>query len=272
MAESASFQRGSPGGKKLPMSPAATEPSSASVMACSSTSPSEWPARPSGWSSVMPPMRSGTPGLNACESQPNPIRVSMVSVPVPAGKYPAAVPSPFVATSQRGALAQVKLGQLQIAGLRNLQINLRTVHHGDRVSGALHHRGFVGANKAVRRGLGEDTFEQAIAEALRGLRQHHELARNGGCDQRSVRGALHLLDGVHGGQAHDGRSVLGQPHRWCARWWPRQSAAARRRAPAQCRQPRRQAPPAHWRPTPAGCRRPRPRAPDRANPYSATCA
>ena len=36
-----------------------------------------------------------------------------------------------------GALAEVKLGQLQIAGLRNLQINLRTVHNGYGNSGAL---------------------------------------------------------------------------------------------------------------------------------------
>jgi hypothetical protein len=35
-----------------------------------------------GWSSVSPPMRSGTPGLNACESQPNPMRVSMFTVPI----------------------------------------------------------------------------------------------------------------------------------------------------------------------------------------------
>src|SRR5580704_4693285 len=168
MEESASFQRGSPGGKKLPISPAATEPSSASVIACSSTSPSEWPARPSGCSSVMPPMRNGTPGLNACESQPNPIRISMVSCLslCLAGAASRLVFAQYLA----GALAQIKLSQLQIAGLRYLQINLRTVHHGHRMSGALRHGGFVGAHKAVSRSLGKGPLQQPVAKALRRLR------------------------------------------------------------------------------------------------------
>jgi hypothetical protein len=34
------------------------------------------------------------------------------------------------------ALAQVKLGQLQVARLGNLQINLRTVDYGHRLPGA----------------------------------------------------------------------------------------------------------------------------------------
>src|ERR1039458_7104918 len=207
-AESASFQRGSPGGKKVPMSPAAMAPSSASVMACSSTSPSEWPARPSGWSSVSPPMRSGTPGMKACESKPNPILVSMVTVPVL--KELSGDGSEFlVQPESAGALAEVELGQLQVALLGNLQINLRTVDHGYRKAGALHDRGLVGADKAVRGGLGKGALEQAVAEALRGLRQHDELAGDGRGHEGAVGGALHLLDGVHGRHADDGRPELG---------------------------------------------------------------
>ena len=48
-----------------------------------------------------------------------------------------------------GALAQVELGQLQIARLGNLQINLRAVDYGDRKPRALDDRGLVGADEAV---------------------------------------------------------------------------------------------------------------------------
>jgi hypothetical protein len=44
--ESAPANIGSVSGKCLPMSPSAAAPSSASMMACSSTSASEWPSRP----------------------------------------------------------------------------------------------------------------------------------------------------------------------------------------------------------------------------------
>ena len=77
------------------------------------------------------------------------------------------------------ALAKVKLGQLQVAGLGNLQINLRAMDHGYRMAGALDDRGFIGADKAVTGGLGEGFLQQAIAKTLRGLGQDHELAWNG---------------------------------------------------------------------------------------------
>jgi hypothetical protein len=47
------------------------------------------------------------------------------------------------------ALAQIEFGQLKIARLGNLQINLRAVDDGDRVAGALHNRSLVGAHKSV---------------------------------------------------------------------------------------------------------------------------
>jgi hypothetical protein len=56
--------------------------------------------------------------------------------------------------------AQVELGQLQVARLRNLQINLRTVHHGYGNSGALQKRSLVGAHKAVGIGLGKGALQQ----------------------------------------------------------------------------------------------------------------
>src|SRR6201996_1725802 len=162
--ESASFQRGSPGGKKLPISPAETAPSSASVIACRSTSPSECPASPSGCSIARPPIFSGTPGLNACESQPYPI-LMFISFPF--------VQDILSAGFKRHRLApQVKLRQFQVAGLRDLEVRGRALHHGDLGTGALHQAGFVGADEAVGGGLGKGAFEQLVAEALRRLRLH----------------------------------------------------------------------------------------------------
>src|SRR5580658_4924482 len=63
-----------------------------------------------------------------------------------------------------GPLAEVELSQLQVARLGNLQINLRTVHHGYRMAGPLDDRGLVGAHKAVRGGLGEGALQNAVAE------------------------------------------------------------------------------------------------------------
>ncbi len=76
------------------------------------------------------------------------------------------------------------------------------------MAGALGDGSLIGADKAIGGGLGEGALEQAVAEALRRLRQDDEFPWNGGCNQRSVRGPLHLLDGIDGGQADDGGSVL----------------------------------------------------------------
>src|SRR4051794_6603073 len=58
------------------MSPRPVPPRMASISACTSTSPSEWPARPRGWSSSIPPRTSGTPSTSACASNPVPTRSS----------------------------------------------------------------------------------------------------------------------------------------------------------------------------------------------------
>ena len=73
-AESAPLKRASVSGKCRPMSPSPAAPSSASVMACSSTSASEWPSRPCVWGTRTPPIMSGRPGTRACTSQPSPMR------------------------------------------------------------------------------------------------------------------------------------------------------------------------------------------------------
>ncbi len=107
------------------------------------------------------------------------------------------------------ALVQVELGQLQIAWLCNLQINLRTMNYGDRISGAFDNGSFIGTYKAIGSGFGEGALEQPIAEALGGLREHDVLARDGGGDQGAVGGALDLLDGVDGRHADDGGAEFG---------------------------------------------------------------
>src|SRR5439155_1119193 len=74
--ESAPWSAGSPEEKSAPMSSRPAAPSTASVSACASTSPSEWPARPRGWSIETPPRSSGTPSSSACASTPIPTRSS----------------------------------------------------------------------------------------------------------------------------------------------------------------------------------------------------
>ena len=110
--------------------------------------------------------------------------------------------------SSAGALAEVELGQLEVAGLGNLQINLRAVDDGDRMAGAFDNRGLVGAYESVRLGLGEGALQQAVAKALRGLSQHDKFARNGGSNESAVGSAFDLLDGVDGRHADDGRAVF----------------------------------------------------------------
>ena len=51
-------------------------PRRASVSAWATTSPSEWPTRPRGWSIVTPPRTSGIPSPNAWASTPRPMRRS----------------------------------------------------------------------------------------------------------------------------------------------------------------------------------------------------
>ena len=120
------------------------------------------------------------------------------------------------------ALSQVELSQFQVSGLSNFQINLRSGYNGYGMTGAFNYGSLVGADKAVGGGFSERAFDNAVAESLRRLREHNEFARNSRGDERAVCGPLHLLDGVDGGQADDGRSVLAS----CTRTMSSGSAAS----------------------------------------------
>ncbi len=121
--ESAPRNCASVSGKCVPMSPSAAAPSSASVMACSSTSASEWPSRPSVWGISTPPMTSRRPGTSACMSQPSPILKFMLfcSLAMSKNGFPRRAPPAARAakTLQRGAvpaLRQHGLGQQKSSG------------------------------------------------------------------------------------------------------------------------------------------------------------
>ena len=64
-------------------------------------------------------------------------------------------------------MIQVKLSQLKIAGLRDLQIRWRSQHDGDRRACALDDACLIGAHEAVGCSLGEGALEQPTAKALR---------------------------------------------------------------------------------------------------------
>src|SRR3954454_1593833 len=71
-------KRSSPEGNSDPMSPSPAAPSTASMSAWASTSPSECPASPRGCSSSTPPRTSGMPSSRACASTPMPTRTSAI--------------------------------------------------------------------------------------------------------------------------------------------------------------------------------------------------
>src|ERR1039457_3681092 len=150
------------------MSPAATAPSSASVSACSSTSPSEWPARPAWCGISTPPIFSGMPGWNSCESQPKPMRGVRCGLDkVTCRPYD----SPAQAGLAAVLLREKEFRQLQIGGRGDLHVSRRPHHHLHRPSAALDQRSFIGAHESVGSGFVERLLEQAEAKPLRGLRE-----------------------------------------------------------------------------------------------------
>src|SRR5690349_9776370 len=62
------------------MSPRPAAPSSASQIACSSTSASEWPSRPLACEISTPPITSLRPSAKGCTSKPWPILMSLASL------------------------------------------------------------------------------------------------------------------------------------------------------------------------------------------------
>src|SRR5581483_7662709 len=101
-------------------------------------------------------------------------------------------------------MLQVKLRQIKIAGLSNFQVRRRAGDHRNRRACAFDNAGLIGSEKTVCHGFREGAFQKAAAEALRRLRLHNVLARDGGSDESAVSRALYLFDGVYSGQAHDG--------------------------------------------------------------------
>src|SRR5208283_4731873 len=142
------------------MSPAAIAPSSASVKACSSTSPSEWPASPLGCGNRTPPIFSGMPGLNSCESQPNPMRGTRTTRVLNDTRF-LFCEAGFAADF----LGQEELGQLQVAGSGDFQVARRAHHDMHRVPGSLNQRGLVRSQKPIRGRLVERLLEESEAEA-----------------------------------------------------------------------------------------------------------
>src|SRR5437764_3577721 len=91
----------------MPMSPSAAAPSSASVMACASTSASECPARPNSQGIVTPPNISGRPGTMRWTSQPCPVRNS----------------------PKAGFFLGEQTGQIHITRLGDLDVSIAPQHH-----------------------------------------------------------------------------------------------------------------------------------------------
>src|ERR1035437_602621 len=187
------------------MSPAASAPSSASVSACSSTSPSEWPARPAWGGISTPPIFSGMPGWNSCESQPKPMRGVRCGLDKVTCRTYA---SPAQAGLAAVLLREKEFRHLQIGGRGDLHVSRRTHHDMDSPSAALNQRSFIGAHESVGGGFGERLLEQAKAKPLRRLRQHHALARDGRNHDGAIGRPLHLLHGVNRGHSSDRSLVL----------------------------------------------------------------
>ncbi len=80
--------------------------------------------------------------------------------------------------------------------------------NGNLDSGALEQAGLIRSGKAICDGIGEGALEQPAAGALRSLGKHNALPRDGGGDDRSMRGAVDLLDCVDRGHADDRGPVL----------------------------------------------------------------
>src|SRR5260221_1590056 len=103
------------------MSPSAAAPSSASQIACSSTSASECPSRPLSCAISTPPMTSLRPAAKACTSKPCPILMASPSSP-----------------------CEDRLGDLQVFGKRHLDVLAAPGDEPRAQTHLLHRAGFVG--------------------------------------------------------------------------------------------------------------------------------
>src|SRR5512146_1269458 len=164
--EFAPFHFGSRGGKNEPMSPAPTAPNNASVMACSSTSPSECPANPCVCGIATPPMRSAIPSLNSCESNPCPILIfdqprilaEFRGFHVCVLIQPVRVLRDTPRLRLRLLGTQITLGKLQIRRSRDFNILCRTHHNIHVLPSALQQRCLVCPEEAFHFSLVEGSF------------------------------------------------------------------------------------------------------------------
>jgi tRNA(Ile)-lysidine synthase len=105
-------------------------------------------------------------------------------------------------------LSQQELRKLHVGGRGDLDVPGRAHHHPNAFAQPLDQGCLVGAGEAVFSRAGKGALDQLITEALWRLGLHHPFARNGRCDQRAVRSALHLLNRIDSGQSGNGCSVL----------------------------------------------------------------
>src|SRR5580765_8468064 len=143
----ASFQRGSPEGKCRPRSPSAAAPSTASPTAWLSTSASLWPASPQSASNTTPPRTSRRPAVLAWMSYPIPTRSGM--------------------SDPRRSTGEPRLGQLQVARRRDLEVDGIARRQMHTVSQCFHQHRVVGGVMIL--GLVRQ-LDPVAAEDLRSLR------------------------------------------------------------------------------------------------------
>src|SRR5438445_9257658 len=155
------------------MSPRAAAPSSASQIACSSTSASLWPSNPLSCAISTPPTTSLRPGTRRWTSKPWPTRMSELDASLE---------------------LQDELRDAQVLGEGHLDVRALALHQARRVVADRFHRlGLVGRGGLVL----EPPAQQPVAEHLRRLRAPQVQARNGGRHALVLVGALQRIRERH---------------------------------------------------------------------------
>jgi hypothetical protein len=103
--------------------------------------------------------------------------------------------------------AQIKLRQLNIPRLSNLEVSSRPRHHRHLNPRALQQARFIRPREPIRLSLCKRSAQQAKQRALRSLRMHHTLPRNRRSHNRPIRRLLHLLDRIHRRQPDNRRPM-----------------------------------------------------------------
>src|SRR5258706_7025769 len=153
------------------MSPSAAAPSSASQIACRSTSASECPASPLWNGTSTPPITRRRPGAKACTSRPWPILIGVASSAPPNAGF----------------------GDGEVLGKRDLQVRATAGDQARLETHALDRGRLVGDGAA---GALQRLREQPGAEHLRRLREPELLAPLGARD--ALHAGLVLRRALHG--------------------------------------------------------------------------